>query len=125
MSLRRYAQIAAVVFVVLGLAGFVFASVNYSGFFGPGVPENLMHLLVGLGFGYLGFWPWDAAAARTIAGGMGALLLVGKGMLIAGNLWGGQNPFSSVTEVVCVVVGIASILAAMYLPDDDHRRRIG
>ncbi len=117
MSLRRYALMVAVVFVILASAGFIFDTFfGRSVFFGPGVPEDLMHLGVGLIFGYLGFWVREATALRTLVGGMGGLLLGGKGILIAGNLWAYDNVFTSVTEVVCLVGGITSILAAIYLP---------
>ena len=46
---------------------------------------------------------------------MGVLLLGGKGVLLVVNLWGEQSIFGTVTEVGCMVLGIASILAALYL----------
>jgi hypothetical protein len=117
VSLRRYAQIVAVVFVALASAGFIFdAFFDHATFFGPGVWEDFMHLSVGLIFGYVGWGAREAATLRALIGGMGALLLVGKGMLIGGNLWIEGNIFNSVTEVVCLVVGLTSILAAIYLP---------
>jgi hypothetical protein len=116
VSLRRYAQIAAGVFIVLSLTGFIFAAFNLSGFFGPDLPANVMHLFVGLLYGYVGFWAGEAAPIRTLIGGMGALLLLGKGLIIAADLLSGQDAFSSVTEVVCLVIGSTSILAAKYLP---------
>ncbi len=116
MSLRRYAQITAAVFIVLSLVGFLSAVFDLSGIFGLDVPVNVMHLFVGLIYGYVGFWANETAAVRTLMGGMGLLLLLGKGLLIAGDLWSGHNAFSSVTEVVCLVVGLTSILAAKYSP---------
>ena len=117
MSLRRYAQIVAVVFVLLASAGFIFdAFLDRSTFFGPGVWEDFMHLSVALLFGYVGWGAREAATLRALIGGMGALLLLGKGMLIGGNLWIEGNIFNSVTEVVCLMVGLTSVLAAIYLP---------
>jgi hypothetical protein len=58
---------------------------NLSGFFGPDLPVNVMHLFVGLLYGYV-------------------------------DLLGGQGVFISVMEVVCLVIGSTSILAAKYLP---------
>ena len=79
MSLRGYTQGAAEVFVVAALVGFVYAALGYPGFFGPGVPENLMHLLIGLFFAFFGFSRTDPATVRYFVGGMGILLLAGKG----------------------------------------------
>ena len=116
MSLRRYAQITAAVFIVLSLAGFLSAVFDLSGIFGLDVPVNVMHLFAGLIYSYVGFWRNETGAARTLVGGMGLLLLLGKGLLIASDLLIGHNAFSPVTEVVCLVVGLTSILAAKYLP---------
>ncbi len=55
MSLPTYMRIAAVVFVLFGAGGFAAGWFGYSGFFGPGVPENGMHVGVGLLFAYFGF----------------------------------------------------------------------
>ncbi len=102
-------------FVVAALVGYVYAAVGYSGFFGPGVPENTMHLIVGLLFAVVGFSRVDATAIRYFVVGMGVLLVAGKGMLLVVNLLRAQSLFSTVTEVLCVVLGVASILAALYL----------
>ncbi len=114
MSLLGYVRLAAGVFVVVALVGF--ASAGYLSFYSPGFPENLMHLLIGLLFAYIGFSSrMDDDSARVFVGGMGVLLLLGKGVFVALNLWGGQSLFGTVTEVVCVVLGVSSILAALYL----------
>ncbi len=115
MTIRAYTRIAAVVFIGLGLAGFFFALLGYPGFFGPGAAENLMHLIVGLLFGFLGFSSAEASILRAFVGGMGVLLLLGKAVLVGANLWGGESVFAGATEVVCVVASLGSILAARYL----------
>ena len=117
MSLRTYARVAAAVFVFFGLAGFAAGAVGYSGYFGPGTLENFMHVFVGLLFAYFGFWRTDHVTSRSFVGGMGVLLVVGKGVLVVGNLWGPQSLFGSITEALCIVLGGSSILAAWLLPD--------
>jgi hypothetical protein len=112
--LRGYTQGAAVVFVV-ALVGFVYAALGYPGFFGPGLAENLMHLLIGVLFAFFRFSRTDSTTVRYFVGGMGVLLLAGKGVLLGVNLWGNHSPFGTVTEVLCMVLGAASILAALYL----------
>ncbi len=90
-------------------------SATHSGFFGPGVPENTMHLIIGLLFAFFGFSHSDDTAVRYFVGGMGVLLVAGKGVLLVVNLWGAKSTFGTVTEVLCIVLGGASILAAVYL----------
>ncbi len=117
MSLRRYTQGAAGIFIVAALIGFGFGWAGYFlGFLAPGLAENFMHLLLGLFFAFFGFSrSVDDQAIRYFVGGMGVLLVAGKGMLLVVNLWGPQSIFGTVTEVVCMVLGGGSILAALYL----------
>lgn len=115
LSLRGYTQGAAVVFVVAALIGFVFGWAGYSGFLAPGFAENTMHLLLGLLFAFFGFSWSDTDAVRYFVGGMGVLLVAGKGVLLVVNVWGAQSIFGTVTEVACMVLGVSSILAAVYL----------
>ncbi len=115
MSLRSYTRGAAVVFVVAALVGYVYAAVGYSGFFGPGAAENTMHLIIGLLFAFFGFSNSDDTAVRYFVGGMGVLLVAGKGVLLVANLWVNESAFGTVTEVLCMVLGGASILAALRL----------
>ena len=115
MSLRSYTRVTSGVFIVVAVVGFVFSFVGYSGFFAPGFPENGMHLFLGLLFAFFGFSHSDDTAVRYFVGGMGVLLVAGKGILLAGNLWGPQSIFGTVTEMLCMVLGVASILAAVYL----------
>ena len=117
MSLRTYTRVAAAVFVFFGLVGFAASAVGYSGYFTPAVPENLMHVIVGLLYAYFGFWRTDHVTSRDFVGGMGVLLLLGKAVLIGGNLWGARSFLGTVTEGLCVVLGVSSILAAWLLPD--------
>jgi hypothetical protein len=81
LSLPTYMRIAAVVFVVFGMVGFAVGWFGYSGFFGPGVAENGMHVGVGLLFAYFGFSRSPHANDRYFAGGVGVLLLLGKGVI--------------------------------------------
>ena len=116
MSLRRYTQGAAGIFIAVALIGFGFGGSGYLGFLAPGLAENIMHLLLGLFFAFFGFSrSIDEHAIRYFVGGMGVLLVAGKGVLLVVNLWGPQSIFGTVTEVVCMVLGSSSILAALYL----------
>jgi hypothetical protein len=85
------------------------------------VVEGFFHVAVGLIFAYVGFLQGNAAVARSVVGGLGVLLLVGKGVILgAGLLFAGRHDLFNPLEVICLVVGIASVLAARYLADEDR-----
>ncbi len=106
-----FARVAAVVLVLVGLAGLV-------GILGWALPASVYHLGVGLLFAYPGFRKEDGDTACWMVGGLGVLLLVVKvPTILAPLLWGEALLLSSI-EVSCLVVGILSVLAARYLPDE-------
>jgi hypothetical protein len=104
--LRIYAIAAGSLLLVVGLAGFaVLPRMNAA--------ESFFHVAVGALYAYLGFWQKDPAVVRSVVGGMGVLLLLSKGAVILFEVLIGQEPplFSPV-EVVCIVVGLLSLLVA-------------
>ncbi len=80
-----------------------------------------MHLGVGMLFAYFGFFTRDTGAMRLFVGGMGILLLVSKVYLFGVHWLAGEPPSASITAVVCLLVGISSILAARYLHAPSRR----
>ncbi len=80
-----------------------------------------MHLGVGVFFAYFGFFTRDIAATRLFVGGMGVLLLISKAYLFIVRWLSGEPPFGGITHVVCLVIGITSILAARYLRSGQRR----
>ncbi len=106
-----FARVAAVVLVLLGLAG----SVDILGW---ALPAGIFHLGVGLLFTYPGFLKDDGDATCWMVGGLGVLLLVVKVPTIVAPLLWGQALLLGPIEVSCLAVGILSVLAARYLPDE-------
>ncbi len=104
---RLYARVAGVVLIGVGLLG----AANVIGFRSP---MNLAHLLAGLMFAYLGFLQRDDTTVRFMVAGMGALLLVGKMVLILSSLLGGEHPLEGPIETTCLMIGLLSLLAVWH-----------
>lgn len=109
--MRLYAMVAAVALLVTGVLGF-------SRLWGFDPLSSFYHMGVGFLFAYVGFWQGDTAAVRQIVGGLGVLLLVVKPVtVLAALVWTGRLEHGPV-EITCLVLGVGSILAARYLPDE-------
>ena len=81
--------------------------------------ESFFHVSVGLMFVYVGFLHRDAEVLRSVVGGLGVLMTLGKAVIIGTSLlFGDEHDLFHPLEVICVVVGIGSILAAALLKPD-------
>ncbi len=106
-----YARIAAVALLAYAVVGLVVL--------GWGLAPIFYHAGVGLLFAFVGFWhSVNDETTRWMVGGLGVILVAVKVPMIVAPLllWGGHLQHGPV-EITCLVVGIASILAARYLPD--------
>ena len=115
MLIRTYARIVGLILVVAGLGGLFYLPTF---FFIPDLSlgESCFHLATGTIFAYLGFLQPDEKVIRPVISGLGVLLLLGKGIILAtGVLWGTAHLFGP-TEITCLVFGATSLLAAKYLP---------
>ncbi len=111
---RTYARVAGLVLLTLAVVGL--------SFWGWRMTASFFHAGVGLLFLYVGFARLDTTSVRQMVGGLGVLLVLVKAVTIVTPLtWGGPAKHGPI-EVTCLVVGIASILAARYLPADPPRR---
>ncbi len=113
--IRTYARVAAVVLLAVAVVGF--------SIMGWRTTAAFYHAGVALLFAYAGFLQRDSEAIRQIVGGLGVLLLVVKAVTIVTPLTWGGPPQHGPIEITCLVVGLASVLAARYLPGDAPRRR--
>ncbi len=84
----------------------------------------LYHAAMGLMFAYVGFAQRDARLTRQVVGGLGVLLLVVKGTTILAPLLWGEHILHGPIEITCLLLGIASILAAAFLPDGRPSSRL-
>jgi hypothetical protein len=114
--LRFYARAAAVVLLVTGVVGFsrVWGFDPLTGFY---------HVGIGLLFAYAGFAQQDTVSVRQIVGGLGVLLLMVKAATVLLTLVVYGRFEHGPVEVTCLVLGVGSILAARYLPDDTWSSR--
>ena len=114
--MRTYARAVGAILVLVGLTGIT--SLGELFFFLPklNLVESFFHVSVGIMFGYVGFLNPDAEVVRSVVGGLGALLIVGKAVVIGtGLLFGDDHDLFGPLEVICVVVGISSVLAAAFV----------
>ncbi len=114
LGIVTYARIAGVVLLGVAVLGLLTLSWEAVSVF--------FHAAVGLLYLYVGFGLRDLASVRQMVGGLGVLLVVIKTITIATPLMWGGPPQHGAVEVTCLMVGILSILAARYLPD--QRRRV-
>ncbi len=115
--IRTYSLVVGIAFVLLGLAGLMTDLVGWD------PPANIFHLFVGVTFVCLGFFLRDAETVRLMVGGIGALLVAGKAIIIMIPLLLGRVSFHSPIEVTCLIIGLLSVLAARYLRDGEPTQR--
>ncbi len=108
--IRTYARIVAVVLIALALLGLAVLGWSMS--------EILYHGGLGLLFAVAGFWQRDATSVRIMVGGLGGVVTTIKAVEIAAAWVLPAVPlYLGPHEITCITVGIASLLAARYLPD--------
>jgi hypothetical protein len=108
--IRTYARTFGILLLLIGLWG-------SSGVIGPAT--NFYHMVVGAFFVYLGFLQRDTEIVRQVVGGIGVLLVFAMGSAVVVLLLLSENLLLVLLEpieVVYLVLGISSILAAKYLP---------
>jgi hypothetical protein len=115
LGLTAYARLAGIALLLaaasgLALSGWDAASIYY-------------HAGLGLFFLYLGFSGLGATTVRQLVGGLGVLLVVVKGVTILVSWLLPMLYLHGPVEITCLIVGVASILAARYLPDRRGPRR--
>lgn len=107
IDIRMFARAAALVLLTVAAAGFWT--------WGWEIPTAFFHGGVGFLFLYVGFLHKDEAFVRQMVGGLGALMLLVKAIMIVTPLtWGGHLLHGPI-EITCLVVGVGSIAAAQFL----------
>lgn len=106
--LRAYALAVGLGLFVFGLAGFTPSPLSST------APENALHLGVGLIFFCGGLLVGERDPLRSFLGGMGLLLLVGKGTIVV-TRWVDEGFFHlPQVGIVCLVAGVTSLLLAAF-----------
>ena len=110
LKIRTYARIASAFLLAVAVFGFLAWEWR--------VVSVFYHAGVSLLFLYVGLLLKDAAAVRQMVGGLGVMLLAVKAITILTPLaWGGQALHGPI-EITCLAVGVCSVLAARYSPDE-------
>lgn len=106
--LRAYALGVGFVLLTLGLVGFT--SLPHST-----ASESVLHLGIALLFFCGGLLLRDLGTLRTFLGGMGVLLLVGKGIIVSTRWFDEGFLHLPLVGIVCLVAGATSLLIALFV----------
>ncbi len=113
--LKGYALVTGVVLIVLGVFG-VLGRTSF--FFIPQPAEFADHVLhIGTGLIFIGAW-WlidELANMRAFLGGMGLLLVISKIVIVGGRTISLGFLSIDFIGVVCLVVGVCSLLIALVI----------
>jgi hypothetical protein len=115
LGITAYARLAGIVLLVVAAAGLAL--------FGWYQAEIYYHAGVGLFFLFVGFSHLQSTYFRQMVGGFGVLLLAIGGTTILGTWLSPMRYLHGPIEITSVIAGLASILAARYLPDRRGPRR--
>jgi hypothetical protein len=73
---RQYAQIVGIVLLLLGVGGLVLGEGQLAGALNIDLIEDIIHLVIGALFTYLGFARVDNAMLKTVVGVVGVVLVL-------------------------------------------------
>jgi hypothetical protein len=76
MVLKRYAQVLGVVLLLVGLLGLVLGNELFLGILNIDILEDVVHLITGGIYSYVGFGRVDLATARNVVLALGVIYLV-------------------------------------------------
>ena len=76
MVLKRYAQVLGVVLLLVGLLGLVLGNELFLGILNIDIVEDVVHLITGGIYSYVGFGRVDLATARNVVLALGVIYLV-------------------------------------------------
>ena len=76
MVLKRFAQILGVVLILIGLVGLVLGDQVWLGILNVDIVEDIVHLITGGIYSYVGFGRTDLAMARNVVLALGVIYLV-------------------------------------------------
>lgn len=119
---RQYAQIVGIVLLLLGVVGLILGDPETSlfGVLNIEIVEDIIHLVLGALFTYVGFARVESSLVRTIVGAVGVVLvLVGIYGFIDPSFLGLLNPpWSVVDNIIHLVLGVLGIAAGFLLDRD-------
>ena len=119
MVLKRYAQIIGVVLILVGLVGLVLGNELFLGILNIDILEDVVHLLTGGIYSYVGFGRTDAATARNVVLALGVIyLIVGILGFVVPMMFGLiPHGYTIFDDLLHLALGILSLVVALlYAP---------
>jgi len=120
---RQYAQIVGIVLLLLGVVGLILGDPEpLFGALNIDLAEDILHLVLGAVFAYLGFAKVDNGTVRTVVGVVGVVLLL-TGLLgfVVPNPGGIlTHPWTVVDNLIHLLLGILGIAAGFLLDRDTN-----
>jgi len=119
MVLKRYAQVLGVVLILVGLLGLVLGNELFLSILNIDITEDLVHLLTGAIYSYVGFGRTDPATARNVVLALGVIyLVVGILGFVVPMMFGliphGYTFFDNLLHLALGVLGL--VIAFTYAP---------
>lgn len=117
MSARLFAQVVGVVLLLLGVVGLLLGDTLLLGILNIDIVEDIIHLLTGAIFAYVGFGQRDEGLAKSVVGVLGIVyLLVGILGFIVPMMFGLiPSGYTIFDNIVHLAIGILAILVAYVL----------
>ena len=117
MVLKRFAQILGVVLILVGLVGLVLGDQVWLGILNVDIVEDVVHLITGGIYSYVGFGRTDLATARNVVLALGVIyLVVGILGFVVPMMFGliphGYTIFDDLLHLALGVLGLAVALSA-------------
>src|SRR5215212_8488531 len=116
MVVRRYAQIIGVVLILIGIVGLVLGNELFLGILNIDIVEDVVHLITGGIYSYVGFGRTDPAAARNVILALGVIyLLVGiLGFLVPMMFGLIPHGYTIFDDLLHLALGVLSLMVAFY-----------
>ena len=112
MYARIYARIIGVVLIAVGIVGLVLGNRVWLGLLNVDILEDVVHLITGGGFAYVGFGPLPVGLVRAVVGVLGIIyLVVGVLGFVKPSLFGlipdGYTVFDNLLHLTLGIISIA------------------
>ena len=118
MALRRYAQIIGVVLILVGIVGLVLGNELFLGILNIDIVEDIVHLITGGIYSYVGFGRTDLATARNVVLALGVIYLVVGILGFVVPMMFGLIPhgYTIFDDLLHLALGVLSLAVALSAP---------
>src|SRR5215213_5975447 len=125
MVVRRYAQIIGVVLILIGIVGLVLGNELFLGILNIDIVEDVVHLITGGIYSYVGFGRTDPAAARNVVLALGVIYLVVGILGFVVPMMFGLIPhgYTIFDDLLHLALGVLSLAVALSAGGAPARRR--